>query len=1276
MKQRPARGRYMQPHRHEFWVRERGFLSAILLLGIGILLRVSGLNWDAGAMLHADERYLVMVMSALSWPGSVTAYFDSAASPLNPLNLAELNWYVYGTLPLFLAKLFSELLTAAGFIDPTLPGRLLSAVVDTATIVAVFFLGRQVFNYRVGLASAVLYALSVLPIQLAHFFTVDPFLNFFLVLSLIQALRVAQTRAIAPTVLLGLWWGCALASKISAGLFAPIVLAALLLGTRGAGTLRFLAHSALCAVSALLVFRLLQPYAFSGWLTLDPRFLSALANLARLQDFETWSPPAFQWVGREVLLFPLGNMAMWGMGLLLFASGAGGALAAAVHQLRTPQSQFLLPLGWLAILVVASSFSSNPTMRYLLPAYPIMAILAASFLLPPDERVPRRILKHWPLILVVAATLLWALAFTAIYRSPMSRIAASDWIYENVPSGAVIGVEYWDDSLPVNRPGNSTSRYESRVLRLTDPETQTKREALLQDLVAVDYVLISSNRGYGSLSRLVDQMPLAARFYELLFGGLAGFQLVAEFDSYPRLAGSVIADDTAEEAFTVHDHPRVFIFAKAADFSLQALAADLQAVVLPDHPDRLHPELTGTSPVLQPVTGTLLQRVNDAQRLHLLHWILLLWLAGISGNALSRRLWPEAGFPGRTLLLTAGAYLFAVGLKTNLWTSQIGVLLLLTGLVGSSLLIIRRGGSGLRGQIQLTGEAVFWGCFVFFLVLRAHNPAIAWGERPMDFAILNAFMRAENLPPVDPWFAGSPLQYHSWGHYFMSVLGRAAGTPPAMLYNLAAAVTPALAAELLFWILVRLTSTGQPRVWPALAGTLLVLFSGNLYFWTQLPGTSATSFEDFWRASRIIPGTINEFPFWSAVFADLHSHFLGMIFSALFLAALVLWRTEDQPLPSCGLLALALASLALCNTWALPVYLTLLLLCALASQGTLKWRQATAVALASLALVLPFWGAAANRLDVQLVTAPAALMEGLVLFGPFFGVMLLWCLHREPAPKLVAALVMVALLLALVIGDLRGTTAALVFLLLARLHRQPRTPQEELTGMLALCALLTLLGSEYFTLVDRVNTVFKYQFEAWILLALASAAAVAQMAARCRRLAAAGCLLLLLGLPTSLHSLLAWWNNPKIQAQGPTLDGLLFLAADQPGEAQVAAWLNLLPGQPVILEAAGPAYGNYARMSSRTGLPTLLGWPYHVWQHGHDHGTILLRQQQVHAAYTSLAGARAAQHLGVSYAVRCQLEKDTYGREAGRFWEAAGWRPVFRIADCDIWKTANKVAQQ
>ncbi len=185
----------------------------------------------------------------------------------------------------------------------------------------------------------------------------------------------------------------------------------------------------------------------------------------------------------------------------------------------------------------------------------------------------------------------------------------------------------------------------------------------------------------------------------------------------------------------------------------------------------------------------------------------------------------------------------------------------------------------------VAAEVLFWGVFLFFLVVRAFNPEVFWGEKPMDFAFLNALTRATTLPPPEPWFAGSPLHYNYFGHYIVAALGKAVHLQPAITFNLAIALFGALTAAAAFAAGSAITG----RWGTGLLAACLVTLAGNLAGVREALSRRTFNFDYFWATSRVIKDTINEFPLWSFLFADLHAHVMVMPLTLTFIALVVLW---------------------------------------------------------------------------------------------------------------------------------------------------------------------------------------------------------------------------------------------------------------------------------------------------------------------------------------------------------------------------------------------------
>jgi hypothetical protein len=127
---------------------------------------------------------------------------------------------------------------------------------------------------------------------------------------------------------------------------------------------------------------------------------------------------------------------------------------------------------------------------------------------------------------VAITTMLWGWGFLAIYRRPLSRVAASRWIYENVPPDSVIANEHWDDGLPLRIDGKDgfgsfgykgLSTSSDGNMQMYNEDTPEKRELLYQWLNEADYIVLSSNRLWGSIPRLPQRYPMTTLYYDLLF---------------------------------------------------------------------------------------------------------------------------------------------------------------------------------------------------------------------------------------------------------------------------------------------------------------------------------------------------------------------------------------------------------------------------------------------------------------------------------------------------------------------------------------------------------------------------------------------------------------------------------------------------------------------------------------------------------------------------------------------------------------------------------------
>lgn len=616
-----------------------------------------------------------------------------------------------------------------------------------------------------------------------------------------------------------------------------------------------------------------------------------------------------------------------------------------------------------------------------------------------------------------------------------------------------------------------------------------------------------------------------------------------------------------------------------------------------------------------------------------------------------------------------------------------------------------------RRRLWLGSEAVFAAAFAGMALLVAFSPDV-WGtEKPMDMAFVNAINASTAFPPHDPWLAGEDLDYYYLGHLAMAMVVRLSGAAPDEGYNLAVALLAGLSASAVFTSAGTLWAAARPRLagvrggplTAGLAAVAVCLVLGNL---AGAREWAAAGPYDWFAPSRVVPGTITEFPAFSFLLGDLHAHVLALPFTLVALAfALQVVLAGPGGAPEAVAAGLAVGALYAINAWSYPVAAGLLAVAVLvwlrdpSSAGrrprALGWLALALVA--SVALLLPFW----------LTFDPASRGIGLVDerhgFAAFAGDLgllygtLAWPLAaafaaralatrrplRTVAWGAVAAAFALSLLAPVGVAGAAAVAALLAVAAAALLAPGLDAPERFLWLLVAgglACVLLPELayvrdsfdGGELY----RMNTVFKLGYQAWLLLALAAAGALLWAAAWLPRRAwpvwaAGAAVVLALG---AAYPVAGTWARTDGFSRAPTLDGLGWLRANAPGDPAAIAWLRAqAPPDAVVLEAVGEDYSafGHGRISTFTGRPTVLGWPGHEIQWGHDPGR---READVRRLYrtTSLALSRElAARYRVRYVVAGPIERTTYGDAGLTKWDTLGER-VFDAAGTTVWRLSPR----
>ncbi len=217
---------------------------------------------------------------------------------------------------------------------------------------------------------------------------------------------------------------------------------------------------------------------------------------------------------------------------------------------------------------------------------------------------------------------------------------------------------------------------------------------------------------------------------------------------------------------------------------------------------------------------------------------------------------------------------------------------------------------------------------------------------------------------------------------------------------------------------------------------------------------------------------------------------------------------------------------------------------------------------------------------------------------------------------------------------------------------------------------LLVLVPEFLYLRDqfgvRMNTIFKFYFQSWTFWSVAGAYALvqlwrsaspspAQQAVSGQRsgrsvtfvspaLVALSALLLAAGLVYT--PLAVWTKTAGFQPfGGATLDASAHLQNESPEDAAAIAWVDANLHDGPLAEAVGGQYSDFARVSTNTGIPTVLGWPGHEGQWRGGYSEVGSREADIGELYrtTSWDVAQAIlERYGIRYVYYGDLERMSY----------------------------------
>ena len=548
--------------------------------------------------------------------------------------------------------------------------------------------------------------------------------------------------------------------------------------------------------------------------------------------------------------------------------------------------------------------------------------------------------------------------------------------------------------------------------------------------------------------------------------------------------------------------------------------------------------------------------------------------------------------------------------------------------------------------------------FIFILILllwsfiHAHQPEIHGLEKYMDFGFINSILRAEYFPPKDMWLTPFYINYYYFGHLEAGVLTKLSLLPSYITFNLILSTISALSFVAAFSIGANLLYSKlkmESGKWKIIFGgfiTAFILnFAGNLHaiylffkpyqnenpvpFW-QLVFSPITFPNGYWypNATRFIENTIHEFPLYSYVVSDLHGHVLDIPFVLLTIALLLnILISKSLNIFKLLLLAFLLAVMYMTNAWDGIIYFVLsffvigyiILRSNINLQGIQNYMLKFKNAMPTLIINILILGAGftAFTLPFNLNFKPFASGIGILCTPKFlidlgrFGPFLFEANHCQHSP-LWQLFILYGFFYFWVISFFIFKIKNWNLIRNWKLEIRNFSPSDIFVGVLIILSTLLIIIPEFIYVKDiypahyRANTMFKLVYQSFVMLSICSGYIIVRIVlsikyhvlSRKRKILTTfymlfAALLLVLVFLYPYFAINSYFGNLKTYSG---LDGTKYLKDLYPSDYEAILWINKnIKNQPVILEAQGDSYTDYGRVSTNTGLPTVLGWTVHEW---------------------------------------------------------------------------------
>src|SRR3954452_23432196 len=362
------------------------YLALLVLLVVGLVLRVKNNGYGLPYVYNVDEGSHFTARAVGMLGGDWNPHYFQNPSAFTYLANFALRFH------LGKSAIDSFKLDPTAIYETT---RAVAALLCMIGVVAIFWAGRRLYNgFGVALAAETLLTFAFLPLTYSRIAVTDVGTLAPVALSIVGSVRAWEDGRLRWWLLAGLGAGLAIGFKYTAGvLLLPIAIAAVADVVRGGRAA--LGRVALGVVVALAT-------CVAAFFVTNPYFFFEFSDAHRQLSAQAATAGDFGKVGQNSTGLPyyLGSLT-WGLGWV----AALAALAGAVIELRRDLVRGLILVSFPLVLLAYLSLQARFFSRWLLPAYPVIALLAGSaFVQAADwlgSRSPRRALAPVALTVLI-----------------------------------------------------------------------------------------------------------------------------------------------------------------------------------------------------------------------------------------------------------------------------------------------------------------------------------------------------------------------------------------------------------------------------------------------------------------------------------------------------------------------------------------------------------------------------------------------------------------------------------------------------------------------------------------------------------------------------------------------------------------------------------------------------------------------------------------------------------------------------------------------------------